>query len=84
MKLKTGSGKNISFIASVIEREASQESDSGIVTAQCDNGSVVTISQHNSGDWDVAVNDNPEAEFPSDEGKQAVALFISLCQQNNS
>lgn len=84
MKLLNGANRAIPFNAARIKQEAAQTGNTSIVTAECDNGTEVTISQHNSGCWDISVNENPEDEYTEEQADQAVARFMTLCQRNNT
>jgi len=84
MRLTNGCNRVVQWNAAKIKAEASQDGDTSIVTAVCDNGDEVSISQHGSGDWDISVNDEEVDSFNSNEGDAAVACFMRHCQTRNS
>jgi hypothetical protein len=84
MKLTNGINKQIPFRAHEIKKEASLEGKTSLVEAFCDDGTTVRFSQHDSGDWDISVDDDPiDESFTEEEGDEAVSCFIRLCQEHN-
>lgn len=81
MILTNGMMRPIPFTFGAIKREASQDGMTSIVTAICENGDEISISQHNSGTWDIAINDNPVEEFYQGEVTQAVQHFMRLIRE---
>jgi hypothetical protein len=67
-----------------IEAEAAQSGVTSFVTARCDDGTEICLSQHSSGDWDIVVGDYAiEDIYVADEADQAVREFMDLCRQHN-
>ncbi len=84
MKLINGSGKEVRFFVNAITEEAGYDNQTGVVVAECDDGSEVSIPQHISGDWDIVVNDDPiPDQYTDEDAALAVKHFIRLVQQHN-
>lgn len=85
MRLVNGANRSVKFNKRDIRREASQEGNSSLVVATCDNGTEISISQHGDGSWDISINENPiDQSFDFKEAETAIQEFIRLVQQHNS
>jgi hypothetical protein len=85
MKLVNGINKAIPWETKTIQEEAGFDTGmTSIVTATCDNGDEVTLSQHESGDWDIGLNGEPHEEYNEDEGEQATKDFMRLVATKNA
>jgi hypothetical protein len=83
MKLVNGMNRNVPWNLETIKKEASQEGNTSIVTATCDDGTTVDVSQHDSGTWDISVEGEPAEEYYQHEGTEAVQHFMRIVQQHN-
>lgn len=72
--LKNGIGKIVPFSKKAILREASFDNgDTSLVIFD----DKVSISQHECGEWDISVYDDPHSVY--DDGLEAVEEFMRLC-----
>lgn len=81
--IKDGSagGKLLNFDKETIRNEASQDGLTSFVIATCDDGTEISISQHNSGDWDVCVDGEAgQDDFNEDEFDLAWDRFCQWIQ----
>jgi hypothetical protein len=84
MKLVNGMNKLVKWDAKVIQQEAGFDTGmTSIVTATCDDGTEVTISQHEAGEWDVSLNEETTDTLEENEGTIATQRFMRYCQLHN-
>jgi hypothetical protein len=82
MILTQGTGQHVPFTHEAIKSEAGFDTGmTSIVQAKFDNDDEITISQHESGDWDISVNGEPHESH--DDADDAVKSFIELVQHTN-
>jgi hypothetical protein len=83
MLLVNGMSQAIAWNRQVIMQEASQTGTSSLVSAECDDGTKIELSQHGSGVWDISVDGEPYDDYEEEDGEEAARHFMMLCQDHN-
>lgn len=79
MKLTNGMNKTVAFNLEAIKEEASQQGKTSFVQAEFPSGKTISISQHESGDWDICGPGDDNIEFEDGDATEAVKEFMQLC-----
>lgn len=81
MKLVNGTGKTVNFTLSDIRREASRDDGFTSYVVAENERVVISLSQHESGDWDIGLNEEPYSTHDEEDGDEAVKEFMELVRE---